>query len=312
MNEPLRRWYVIHHDGQYLYYLDKAHFDHRDGRIETVELRADDTPMTRLQARNYKGGWFAADHRATQILVQDPPKQIPVAYTLKDPAMASAKYPLTITPEQWRAMAGDDNRWQYEAENREEPEAWVPLAIDTGDWILIEGTAPPKVEDEKRPWVPNLVAGLVERPEYHHVMPGYIPGLAAHIGARLRNSLGMFRVSYDANGHAAGVRVTLQVPFERSVTHWQANTGRNGQRLKSGKNVQTTVSREMHLPIPATMPGENYAAALTAWDEAVEFWLDVVKTSAGAGVKACNHCAGHGFVGGDVYTEYDIPKGISE
>jgi hypothetical protein len=309
MREIVRRRYVLHADGAFLYYLDRDDFGPRSGRIQDVELRADDTPMTRVEAQNYKGGWYAADHRATEILVQDPAKKIPVSYTLKDPEMASAKYPLTITPEQWQEMAGDENRWQYDAVNREEPAQWVPLAVDAGDWALIEGTPPPKAVDESRPWVPDLLPGLMERAEYHHVMPGHIPGLAAYIGRRLRNAVGQFAVSYDHTGRQPGVTVDLAVPFERPVTHWQANTGRNGQRLKSGKTVQSTVQRRLRLPVPAEVVSSTYAQALAAWDEAVEFWLGVVQTSAGAGVKTCNHCEGHGFVGGDVYTEFDVPRG---
>jgi hypothetical protein len=311
MPDPTRRRYVIHHDGQFLYYLDRADFGNRDGMIEKLDLRADDTPMTRLQATNYRDGWFAADHRATQILVQDPPKQIPTGYTLTDPAMESAKYPATLTVEQWRAMVDDENRWQYRAEYREEPAEWVVLATDTGDWLLIEGTPPPKADENTPTWVPDLMPGLMERREFHHLMPGRIPGLRAHVYKRLERLVGMFRVHCDPSGKASGIYVRLQVPFERPVTHWEANTGRSGSKLKSGKTVQTTVTREMRLPVPHDVPGANYAEALAAWDEAVEYWLDVVKTSATGAAKACNHCAGHGFVGGDVFTEYDVQKEVS-
>jgi hypothetical protein len=311
MQEINRRRYVVHHDGMFVYYLDRTDFGDRAGRIEDLELCADETPMTRLRAKNYSGGWYAAGHRATEILVQDPAKKIPVSYTLKDPAMESAKYPLTITPEQWKAMGWDDNRHQYEAENREEPAHWVALAVDPGDWVLIEGTPQPEDDEGSLRWVPDLMPGLMERPEFHHLMPGRIPGLAQHVGRILKNRLGSFQVSYDIDGRYPGVTVRLQVPFERPVTHWRANTGRNGQKLKSGKTVQTTVTREMRLPVPVDVPGENYAAALVAWDEAVEFWLGVVKTSAEGAAKTCNHCEGHGFVGGDVFTEYDVRKGVN-
>jgi hypothetical protein len=311
MPGPTRRRYVVHHDGQFLYYLDRADFANRDGMIEKLDLYADDTPMTRLDAKNYRGGWFAADHRAREILVQDPPKQTPIGYTLSDPAMESAKYPLTITVEQWQDMSGDENRWHYHGQYREEPGDRAALATDTGDWVQIEGTPPPKPADDALPWIPALLPGLMERAEYHHVMPGHIPGLAAHVGKRLEHLLGPFRVSYDRSGQSAGISVTLMVPFERPVTRWQPNVGRGGKTLKSGKKVQTTVRREMRLPVPANASGENYAEALAIWDQAVEFWIGVVQSSATGSAKACNHCAGHGFVGGDVFTEYDVQKEVS-
>jgi hypothetical protein len=119
----------------------------------------------------------------------------------------------------------------------------------------------------------------------------------------------MFRVRYGRDGRSAGVSVELLVPFEQPITRWESNIGRNGQRLKSGKTVQSTVTREMRLPVPAEVRAETYAQALAAWDESVEYWLGVVQTSAASGAKACNHCSGHGFVGGDVFSEYDVPKG---
>jgi hypothetical protein len=310
MTDTNRRRYVVHHDGQFLYYLDRADFDGRDGKIEQLDLYADDTPMTRLDAKNYRGGWFAADHRARQILVQDPPKRIPTGYTLTDPAMESAKYPAALTVEQWQALGVDENRWQYGAEHREEPAELVALATDAGDWAQIEGMAPPETTEDTPAWAPDLMPGLMERREFHHLMPGRIPGLREHVYKRLERMVGMFRVTRDPSGKASGIYVRLQVPFEREVTHWKADIGRSGKELKSGKTVQTTVTRELRLPVPLDVPGENYAQALAAWDEGVEFWLGVVCASSAGAAKACNHCGGHGFVGGDVFTEYDVQKEV--
>ena len=305
-----RRRYVIHHQGQFLYYLDKADFGSRDGSIEKLELRADDTPMTCLEASNYKGGWYAADHRAREILVQDPAKRLIAQYVLKDDIVPSEKYPQAITVEQWRAMCGDENQWRYDAEFRDEPAQWVALAVDSGDWLQIEGTPPPKQTEDSPRWIPDLLPGLMERPEFHHLMPGRIPGLSQYLGQLLRRELGSFQVTFDAAGRNAGIYVRLQIPFERAITRWEANIGRSGNRLKSGKTVQTMVTREMRLPVPLDVPGETYAEALAAWNDAVEYWLGVVRTSAKGDAKACNHCASHGFVGGDVYTEYDVPRDV--
>lgn len=308
---PIRRRYVIHHDGQFLYYLNRADFGARDSRIEQLDLYADDTPMTRLDAKNYQGGWFAADHRAHQILVQDPPTQVPTGYTLADAAMQSAKYPLTVTVEQWQDMSGDENRWQYRAQCREDPGHLTALATDTGDWLQIEGAAPPKSAEDTPAWVPDLMPGLMERGEFHHLMPGYIPGLPAHLGQILERRLGSFRVGWDRDGRADGVRAEVLVPFEQPVTRFVPNvSSRTGKTLRGGKHEQRTVTRTLRLPVPQRIHGENYEAAVAAWRAAVEYWLGVVEAVRSGSARACNHCGGHGFVGGDVFTEFDAPSGV--
>lgn len=62
--------------------------------------------------------------------------------------------------------------------------------------------------------------------------------------------------------------------------------------------------------MPKQVRGENYAAAAKEFTEAVEYWVGVVRTAAKGDAKACNHCGGHGYVGGDVFTEFDVPMGV--
>lgn len=307
-----KRRFVLRDGDAFVYYFDKNDLGSRASKIADIVIYADDVRMELLQGTDYQGGWFAADHRATRITVEDPARKVVDHYALRDPSAASVKYPAALTPEQWDGLGRDDTRWNlYETVHREQPPVRVELAVDTGDWIELDGT-PPQPEPLDTPaWVPDLLPGLANRPEYHHLLPGYIPGLPAHIGQILERRLGTFRVSWDRDGRGGWVRAEVLVPFEQPVTRFVPNvSSRTGKTLRGGKKEQRTVTRTLHLPIPQRVHGETYAAAAEVWRGQVEYWIGVVEAARSGSAKACNHCEGLGFVGGDVFTEFDVPKGV--
>lgn len=270
-----------HPDGRWLYHLpepDTFRYTTRNGAF------ADGQPMTKLH-----DDWWATDHKATHLTATAEPSPKTVGYKLSDPAAESVRYPATLTVDEWNDHRDtDENLWQLYTNIHEDQPA-IEHVYD-GPVTVLEGREPPTPGEP--PWVAQLPHVLASRPEYQHLFPGHIPGLADHLMAAFKT---MPRVEHVfANfQNEPGVYVSLRVPYDEPRTEWRAYTGRKGQPLKSGRNVPVSVSRSLTLPIPSRVSAGSYDEALALWAEQVERWTRVVEE---ASVAACSHCNGHGFV----------------
>lgn len=64
-------------------------------------------------------------------------------------------------------------------------------------------------------------------------------------------------------------------------------------RSRKGKTVRVFARRELLLDVPERIPGENRAEAAACWDELTAQYQTLLDE---AGVAACSHCRGHGYV----------------
>lgn len=277
-----------HPDGRWLYHLPKPEAFGTPGfgsRADVTGVYADGQPMEKLH-----GDWWATDHEATRLTISGQPSPKTTGYRLTDPNAESVRYPATLTVDEWGDRREyDENLWQLYT-NVTEDQPRLEHAFD-GPIVVLEGREPPTPDEPQ--WVAQLPHALTERPEYKHLFPGHIPGLANHLMGVFKTMRYVDFVSANFQNRP-GVHVSLKVPYDEPRTEWRANTGRNGKPLKTGYHVQITVNRRLTLPIPSRVTGDTYEQALQSWNQQIEFWTGVV---AEASVAACSHCDGKGFVG---------------
>ncbi|MCI3279162.1 hypothetical protein [Streptomyces cylindrosporus] len=272
-----------HPDGRWLYHLPKPDAD--DFRHESVAgAFADGQPMEKLHS-----DWWAAAGEAAELKVATKPRQKTTDYRLTDADTESVKYPATLTVAEWNERREyDDNMWQlYKAVREDLPP--VEYVYDEPVMVL-EGRQPPGPDEPQ--WVARLPHALTERPEYKHLFPGHIPGFAEHLMDVFKAMPRVQHVFHNYQGRV-GVYVALNIPFDPPQTVWQANIGRGGKKLKSGRNVPQTVYRTVNLPIPDNVAAVTYEQALTVWEEQAAFWTSVVESTQ---VAACGACGGTGHV----------------
>ncbi|HEY5834931.1 hypothetical protein [Streptomyces sp.] len=292
-NPDFARYAIRHPDGRWLYHLP------RTDPHTTIAILADGQPLTQIGTTH----WWATDHEATRITTVTKTSPKTTKYVLEDPDTASVKYPAELTVEQWqerRQLNGGttpERLWElYRSITVEQPP--TETHID-GTFTVLEGGEPPAPGGPT--WTVNLLDSITQRPEYQHLFPGRLHGLREHIIALIKR---MPRVTHCFDGFqdSTAVYVDLRVPYEQPETRFVRDIShRTGKTLKTGRNRPVTVSRTLHLPIPTTVTGDNYAAALAEWDRQVAFWTQAV---ADANVAACNHCRGTGHVptGAEQYT----------
>ncbi|MBP5918727.1 hypothetical protein F3K34_43875 [Streptomyces sp. LBUM 1486] len=274
-----------HPDGRWIYHLPKPDTD--AFKFETVTgAYADGQPMEKLH-----GDWWATGSEATRLTVTAQPRPRTVGYKLRDLSAESVRYPATLTTEVWdgRRDREGDTLWEL-YDSVQEDQGAVEHVYD-GPVMVLEGREPPGPDE--RQWKAELPYALGSRPEYLHLFPGHIPGLRAHLHEAIK-VMPRVRHCFDKGTDYTGLSVTLSLQFDEPRTTWRADTSRRtGKPLKTGRTVPVLVDRHLRLPVPESVPGETYEAALRNWDQQVEFWLSVVRD---ATVRACSACNGTGHV----------------
>jgi hypothetical protein len=289
--------YALRHpDGRWIYHLPKPDTFGTPGfgsRADVTGVFADGQPMKKLH-----GDWWATDHEATRLTMTAQPAPKTTGYRLTDPSAESVRYPATLTVDEWnerRDVEGDTLWTLYTNVHEDQP---ALEHVYDGPVMALEGREPPGPDE--RQWIAELPRVLTERPEYRHLFPGRIPGLRQYLHHVIKAMPGI-RHCFDGYDGFTGLHVVVEVPFDKPLTRWVADLSRRtGKPLKTGRTVRETVTRSLNLPVPADVHAANYEAALTVWEEQVEFWLSVVDS---AGVKACSACHGKGHVddGSDKY-----------
>lgn len=270
-----------HPDGRYLYHLPKP----KDFPFNVTGVFADGQPMEKLP-----GDWWAATLEASRLTITGQPRPKTLSYTLKAADAESVRYPATLTVDEYSERREDEeNLWEfYSAVLEDQP---VVEHVYDGDIMMLEGREPPTPDE--LPWQADLPHVLGSRPEYRHLFPGRIHGFRDHVQAAIKKMPGV-QYCFDNYQNYKGLHVTLHVPFEKPKTRWQADLSRRTSKpLKTGRNVPVLVTRELRLPVPASISAPNYEMAVDDWHEQVEFWLSVVRN---ASVAACNACGGTGHV----------------
>ncbi|MCP9964093.1 hypothetical protein LUX57_01845 [Actinomadura madurae] len=225
--------FVLYDDGVWMYYLgaDIAN----TYRQTPIVPDADGQPMTALQAP----GWWATDHEATTITARKPVPSKTIGYRLRDPSAASERFPAALTAAEWSNREDDENLlWDlYTAVTEPQPDEVITIE---GPWLRLDGTPPP--EDDGRTWVPRLPDALRNRPEYHHLFPGYMPGFREHIKRLAERHHYKQFVFLDHRGQR-GISVTLQVPFDQPITEYRPPATTTGRCRARGRARPSGCSR---------------------------------------------------------------------
>ncbi|MER7707194.1 hypothetical protein ABTX81_30375 [Kitasatospora sp. NPDC097605] len=294
MTTDPREYYAIHlPDGRYLHHLPHRLLEGiRPGG--TLTLHSDTGQLTRVPGQS---DWWAADHPVTgPVTARWTPYPETTSYRIKNPADANTVFPATVTVDEFRDM--EDNLGgvvfrMYDPITQDQPEQ--SQALDAGPWRFLEGEQPPA--DGDRRWVVDLPASLTNHPEYRWWLPGKLTGLfdavANHAKSKGVDRFGVGRSTVKFDGVEGHLRVDYAVPFQRPVTH-QLTEDWKGKKLRRPETVQTMEKRRIVLPVPDAVHADNYAAALAQWNDECTRWTAAI--DAEMGVKACNHCGGHGFI----------------
>ncbi|NEA22641.1 hypothetical protein [Actinomadura bangladeshensis] len=279
--------FVLHDDGVWMYHLGADIPTVYGGGLPVPE--ADGQPMIGLQAP----GWWATDHEAATITVRRSVPPATTGYRLRDDSAASTKFPAALTPDEWENHDADrDLLWDLYT-TVTEPQPDVVIAID-GPWLRLDGTPPP--DDDSRTWVPRLPDALRNRPEYHHLFPGHMPGFRDHIKRLAERHRHVEHVFTDYQGRR-GLTVILKVPFDQPVTEYRPARNNNGSvsRSRKGRTVTVYARRELLLDVHdrTVIQGDARAEAAARWDEQTAHYTALLDE---ASVAACSHCKGHGYV----------------
>ncbi|MDX3066255.1 MULTISPECIES: hypothetical protein [Streptomyces] len=295
MRPDFQHYAIQHGDGRWLYYL--PHPPGLPASLRTSVL-ADGEPMQPLE--DASGGWWVTGHRAERLTAVYQPRPTVTGYRLTDLSARSERFPEYLSVQGWHQALGDSGHSEayYSLYEQVTQDRDVQEYVYEGRTVVLTGGEPPTPGGP--PWVASMPESLVQRPEYHHCFPGYIPGLRDHLRDLIRR---LGHVEHCFNGRSGkphGLYVTVAVPFDEPVSRWVPYIGANGRPLKSGRNEPVLVRREMYLPVADHVSGPDYHTALAEWEQQVSFWLDLVRNAA---VRACNACEGTGHV-------MDVPEGV--
>lgn len=270
--------FVLVDDDLWMYYLG-------DIRGQSTPL-ADNKPMTKL-----RDGWWAADREAAQITISTKLYPTIIGYKLTDPAAESPMFPAALTPDEYEARSEGEGFLSnlYDRVTEDRPDQIVPV---NGPWIGLTAPLPPA--GDERVWVPQLGPALRNRPEFHHLLPGYLDGFKEHV-KRLAEAHPYREYVFLDYQKRQGVTVILQVPFDQPVTKFLPALNQNGSRSKTrpGTTIQLKARRELLLAVPDRIPGATRAEATAEWDRQTAHYQQILDD---AQVGACSACRGHGYV----------------
>lgn len=269
--------YVLHHEGTWSYYLGHAGgVPHADGEPMTAALRS---------------GWWSTRREDAVLAVVRQKSGTVTCYRLDDPDLASARYPLEVSEEEYdrrRNLDDDERMFELYTAVREPGEA-VSEEI-AGPWLRLDGEPPPQ---DGRAWTASLPAELWQRPEYLHLFPGYMTGFRDRMEQVIRSLPGVrFCLKND---RGTGLDVTIEVPFDKPQAEYRPALNRDGSKSRSrrGRTVPVTATRRLALDVPYRIDAASRAAAVAEWERRE---ASIRAAVADASVAACSACMGHGYV----------------
>lgn len=280
--------YALHHGGTWFYYLG--------GDALGCEALADGTPMTSL-GQDHRAGWWAADHEAAAITLRKPRRPLTLSYRLRDRSALSQRYPAELSLEDWELRTsgedGADRAALYHLYESVTEDQDPEVTEAKGPWLRLDGEPPP---DDGHSWTATLPSALGNRREYLHLFPGYMPGFRGHMTEAIK-ALPLVRYVLDATrgNQVYGLRVTLEVPFDKPVTDYQPARNLDGtvSRSRKGRTVQVMATRKLELAVPYRIDGTDRASAAAEWDRRKAGLLAAIEA---ASVTACSACEGRGYV----------------
>ncbi len=240
-------------------------------------------------APHRKRGWFTGTFLAERIARVAPQLPKTIRYDLTDPAVASRRFPTSLTVEEWNERArsrddDDDPRPESSLYLRvTEPQPDVITYLD-GPWVRADGDPPPT---DGRTWDARLPYELSRHPALLHLYPGTMTGFRSALEARLRQIPNVDVHTYS------GFEVSARIPYDPPQHSWRAASLANGKKSKTrGRQVEEYLTRRQTFHPPNGFVENNRAEAAKAWDEAMAKFVAVVTEM--ATIRPCATCGGTG------------------
>ncbi|MEU6713013.1 hypothetical protein ABZ897_16145 [Nonomuraea sp. NPDC046802] len=285
MNAPaINERYVLVQDGISMYYLASVTSNY-SWRADAAAAYANGEPMTKL---NIAGWWGTTTPGPHEIVVHIPNTDDTVRWDLKDLEAESARFPRTLTPEQFQQRSQDSDVWYAMYTAIREPADPTIIPVD-GPWTVLQDAPLPPQDKTLPPWTASLPTSLRHRPEYHHLFPGHLVGLRDHLTEVIKG----LPYVYACYNQDRVLKVFMRVPLNKPEQKWVTPFTLDKRRRPKPELREVTVERHLHLPAPDHVQGDSRADALTNWDQQVEHWVGIVRD---ASVKACSTCHGLGHV----------------
>jgi hypothetical protein len=267
---------------------------------------ANGQPMDK--ARDGHGGygaacWYTTSHAVSTIEFRPDDRTITVDYKIKDPESVSARFPLTLTVEEWsdRTDCGDDEHAPeillYQRITKTEPGETTPV-----DATIIDLDGEPAPRDGHT-WTAKLPYELEHHVELLHLFPGHLTGFREALCTEVKRRLG---VSDRVWGEPAGCTTTgdqrrtyvnawRDVPYSPRQTEFRHDHSRStGRALKSGRTVEKTARLSIAIEVGDIINGANRAEAVAKWNETITRLADEILAKLEPAV--CWHCKGTGVV----------------
>lgn len=267
------------------------------GRTVEVRVAGSDGGPSALYERN---NWYITRERvAAFVFARSPVKKI-VQYRLKDETAASARFPLTLSPEEYNARREQEDpdyddtsltAIMYEYLVQE-----VPVEPDVVD--VTSMTAMPGYADVHGSWGWEVerTAGLLYGPWYHHLLPGTLHGVTDRLLKALEERYGKREYFASRNGvdrdRQGEFTVTFNLPFDVPVFKTAPRFGRNGQKLKGTQQVQEFVPIRLEWKPGNKIQADTKSEAVAKYEK---YEADTIEWIDSHRLEVCSHCRGNGY-----------------
>lgn len=230
---------------------------------------------------------IAADHKLTTVTWTGRPTSRTLGYELNDPATASERYPASVTPQQFAALAEVDEEltWRLYHRITEDRPGEQHTADFTHHQVLTGGGLDQHTDHR---WFNG--AGHELFAPFGHLRPGQLHGVWDYIAHALRP------LPHVKNVYTNGTEISvyLSLPWDEPQTWWRDRYGVSGKKLRGQeKAVSTHVDKRLELRPPRVIFAENKAAAVAELDRIV---AELVGQVRGMNVVACSSCKGNGYI----------------
>lgn len=239
-------------------------------------------------------GHAVADHELGEIVYHGSPSRELESVTIKDESYVSAKFPATLTAEEYRSRcvcdSNDDCEWCeirykfYNAHYVDRP--GKRYTLDFSDYVFLANGVD---EYPEYAWSTSAHQTVLFSDGFHHLRPGVLPHVRTLLQDVLKQLPNVKNV-YDQKEFS----VYVAMPWSEPKTEYRPRTDYRGRKLK-GTTAHTiaTIEKRYEISVPYAITGETKAEAMQKWFDLRDRWVAFFIE---ANVSACSHCDGYGYI----------------